>query len=42
MFKKFIYIFLWLCILSGTASTAVPPGAARSPAASSAASTPNP
>ncbi|OIQ52315.1 hypothetical protein BerOc1_00790 [Pseudodesulfovibrio hydrargyri] len=28
MFKKVLYICLWLCVLSGAASTATPPDAA--------------
>jgi hypothetical protein len=28
VFKKLLYICLWLCVLSGTASTATPPSAA--------------
>jgi hypothetical protein len=35
VFRKFVYICLWLCVLSGTASTATPPGPAP-PAAPSA------
>ncbi|MGE4422219.1 MAG: hypothetical protein AB7D39_07980 [Pseudodesulfovibrio sp.] len=40
MFRKFVYICLWLCVLSGTASTATPPGAPLAPAASAATLTP--
>ncbi|MEZ7195256.1 hypothetical protein [Pseudodesulfovibrio karagichevae] len=41
MFRKFVYICLWLCVLSGTASTATPPDAAA-PAAPSARAVLNP
>ncbi|XXJ20648.1 hypothetical protein ACR42D_14155 [Desulfovibrio caledoniensis] len=34
MFKKLLYVCLWLCVLSGTASTATPPAAAPALAAS--------
>lgn len=37
MFKKLVYICLWLCVLSGTASTASSPVPARTPASVSAA-----
>ncbi|WP_319584152.1 hypothetical protein [uncultured Pseudodesulfovibrio sp.] len=39
MFKKFVYICLWLCVLSGTASTAMPPSAAQGLVAQSSPST---
>ncbi|EGB14509.1 hypothetical protein DND132_1300 [Pseudodesulfovibrio mercurii] len=32
MFKKLIYVCLWLCILSGTASTASSPAVSQAPA----------
>lgn len=39
MFKKFVYICLWLCVLSGTASTATPPDAVSAIAAQAVPST---
>jgi hypothetical protein len=42
MFKKFLYICLWLCVLSGTASTATPPNAAPAAAGVQARTTLNP
>jgi hypothetical protein len=33
VFKKVMYICLWLCVLSGTASTATPPSTVLAPAA---------
>ncbi len=42
MFKKVLYICLWLCVLSGTAATATPPSHGPALDAPSAPATINP